>query len=143
MATAATVATGTRTTIRTATTIMAVATTAGTATAVAAVIALLARPSSPLPLTAESACHGRLTATHARPLSVTQVPTRPASAAVVALLAGHSLSLTRLEPLGRRGLGAAITGPLLQHHGAPPTSDFGPGLGGQLRRDASHHSVSW
>jgi hypothetical protein len=78
---------------------------------------------------------------HAGPLSVTRVPTRPAAAS--ALPAGRSRSLTRLEPLGRRGLGPAIAGPLLQHHGVPPTSDFGLGLGGRLRRDAPHHSVSW
>jgi hypothetical protein len=45
--------------------------------------------------------------------------------------------------LGQRGLGPAIASPLLQHHGTPPTSDFSPGLGGRLRRDAPHHSVSW
>jgi hypothetical protein len=28
-------------------------------------------------------------------------------------------------------------------HAAPPTSDFSPGLGGRLRRDTPHHSVSW
>jgi hypothetical protein len=55
VATAATVATGTRTTTRTA---MEVTTTAGTTTAVVAVIAPLARPPPPLPLTAEPACHG-------------------------------------------------------------------------------------
>jgi hypothetical protein len=88
--------------------------------------------------TVASAClHG-----HAGPLSVTRVPTRPAAAAA-ALPAGRSRSLTRLEPLGRRGLGPAIAGPLLQHHGAPPISDFGPGLGGRLRCDAPYHSVSW
>jgi hypothetical protein len=66
---------------------------------------------------------------HIGPLSVTRVPTWLA-AAVAALPAGRSRSLTRLEPLGWRGLGPAIAGPLLQHHDAPPTSDFGPGLGG-------------
>jgi hypothetical protein len=65
---------------------------------------------------------------HVGPLSVTQVPTRPAVAAAVALPAGRSL--TRLEPLGRCGLGPAIADPLLQHHGAPPTFDIGSGLGG-------------
>jgi hypothetical protein len=85
-------------------------------------------------MTAASAClHG-----HTRLLSVTRVPTRPSAAP-----AGRSRSLTRLEPLGQRGLGPTIAGPLLQHHGAPPTSDFGPGLGGRLRRGAPHHSVSW
>jgi hypothetical protein len=68
---------------------------------------------------------------HTGPLFVTRVPTRPAVAAA-ALLAGHSRSLTRLEPLGRRGLGPTIAGPLLQHHGTPPTSDFGPGLDSRL-----------
>jgi hypothetical protein len=75
-------------------------------------------------ITASAGLHG-----HAGPLSVTQVPTRPAAAAA-ALPLGHSRSLTRLEPLGRRGLGLAIASPLIQHHGTPPTSDFGPGLGG-------------
>jgi hypothetical protein len=79
---------------------------------------------------------------HAGPLSVTRVPTQPVAAAA-ALPAGRSRSLTRLEPLGQRGLGPAIAGPHLQHHGAPPTSDFSPGLGGRLQRDAPHHSVSW
>jgi hypothetical protein len=79
---------------------------------------------------------------HVGPLSVTRVPTQPAAVAA-ALPAGRSRSLTRLEPLGRRGLGPVIVGPLLQHHGAPPTSNFGPGLAGRLRRDAPHHSVSW
>jgi hypothetical protein len=47
------------------------------------------------------------------------------------------------NPLGRRRLGPAIASLLLQHHGAPPTSDFSPRLGGRLRRDAPHHSASW
>jgi hypothetical protein len=64
--TAAIVAIGTRTTTRTATAVIAVAITAGTTTAVAAIIALLARPLSPLPLMAEPARHGRLTATRGR-----------------------------------------------------------------------------
>jgi hypothetical protein len=68
------------------------------------------------------------------------LPSQPAAKAA-ALPAGRSL--TRLEPLGRRGLGPAIAGPLLQHRGAPPTSDFDLGLGGRLRRDAPHHSISW
>jgi hypothetical protein len=61
MATTASVATETRTTTRTATVVMAVAT-----TTVAAVMTLLARPPSPLTLTAEPARHGRLTATRGR-----------------------------------------------------------------------------
>jgi hypothetical protein len=77
---------------------------------------------------------------HARPLSITRVPTRPAAAAA-ALLAGRSRSLTKLEPLGQRELGPAITNQLLQHHGAPPTFDFGLGLGGRLRHDAPHHTT--
>jgi hypothetical protein len=130
--------------------------TAGTTTVVAAGIALRARPSPPLPLTAErhamvdlrppvAGAHDRLprpgahrTAAsaclhgHVGPLSVCRVATRLTTSAA-ALPAGHSL--TRLEPLGWRGPGPAIAGPLLQHHGAPPTSDFGPGLGGRLRRN--------
>jgi hypothetical protein len=153
VATAATVATGTRTTTRTATAVMAVATMAGTTMAVAAVIALLARPPPPLPLTVEPTRHDRLTTirarahdrlprsgahrtaasaglhSHAGPLPVTWVPARLVAAAA-ALLACRPRSLTRLEPLGQHGLGPAIAGPLLQHHGAPPTSDFGLGLGG-------------
>jgi hypothetical protein len=78
---------------------------------------------------------------HSGPLSITRVPTRPAAAAAAALLAGRSRSLTKLEPLGQRGLGPAITNQLLQHHGAPPTSDFGLGLGGRLRHDAPHHTT--
>jgi hypothetical protein len=68
---------------------------------------------------------------HIGPLSVTRVPTWLAAAAA-ALPTGHSCSLTKLEPLGQCGLRPAIAGPLLQHHGAPPTSNFGPGLGGRL-----------
>jgi hypothetical protein len=90
--------------------------------------------------TAAPAClHG-----HAGPLPVTRVPARPAAAtATAALPAGRPRSPTRLKPIGRRGLGPAIAGPLLQHHGAPPTSDFGLGLGGRLWRDAPYHSISW
>jgi hypothetical protein len=79
-------------------------------------------------IAASAGLHG-----HAGPLSVTRIPTRPAAAA---LPAARSRSLTRLEPLGWRGLGPAIAAALLQHHGTPPTSDFGLGLGGQLRCDA-------
>jgi hypothetical protein len=146
VAIAATVATGTRTITRTATAVMAVATPAGTATAVATVMALLATPPSSLPLMAESTCHGIAASVglhgHVGPLLVTRVPTRPAVAAA-ALLAGRSRSITRLEPLGQHGLGPAIASPVLQHHDAPPTSDFGPRLGGRLRRNAPHHPVSW
>jgi hypothetical protein len=80
---------------------------------------------------------------HAGPLSVTRVPTQPAAGTAVVLPVGRSYFLTRLEPLGWHELGPAIAGPLLQHHGAPPTTDFGPGLGGRLRHDPPHHSVSW
>jgi hypothetical protein len=65
---------------------------------------------------------------HVGPLSVTRVPTRP-GAAIATLPAGRSRSLTRLEPLGWCGLGPAIADPFIQHHDAPPTSDFGLGLG--------------
>jgi hypothetical protein len=51
--------------------------------------------------------------------------------------------MTTSGPYPSPGLGPAIAGPLLQHHGAPPTSDFSTGLGGRLRCDALHHSVSW
>jgi hypothetical protein len=67
----------------------------------------------------------------------------PAQAVAVAVTADRPRSLTRLEPLGWRRLGLAVAGQLLQHHGAPPTSYFGPGLGGRLRRDTPHHSISW
>jgi hypothetical protein len=67
----------------------------------------------------------------------------PSPGFLLASSSSSSRSLTRLELLGRRGLGPTIAGPLLQHHGTPPTSDFGPGLGGRPRRDAPYHSVSW
>jgi hypothetical protein len=160
---AATVATGIKT-IRTTTTAIAAATMARTTTVVAAVVALLARPPPPLPLMAEPAHRGRRPVTethdrllrscarwtassvglhgHIRPLPVTWIPTRPPAAVAAAVPVGRARSLTRLEPLGRCELGLAVAGPLLQHQGAPPTSDIGPGLGGRFRSDAPHQSVS-
>jgi hypothetical protein len=47
-----------------------------------------------------------------------------------------------MEPLARRQQGLAVAGQLFQLHGAPPASYLGLGLGGGLRRDAPHHSIS-
>jgi hypothetical protein len=48
----------------------------------------------------------------------------------------------RMEPLAQRKLGPAVAGQLLRHHSAPLAPFLGLGLGGGLRRDAPHHSIS-
>jgi hypothetical protein len=76
---------------------------------------------------------------HTGLLRVSRPPVRAIAVAVVP--AGRPGP--RMEPLSRRRLGLAVVGQLLQHNGAPPAPYLGPGLGGGLRRDAPHHSVSW
>jgi hypothetical protein len=75
---------------------------------------------------------------HTGPLRVSRTSVRAAAAADVPA----SRPGPRMKPLVRRQLGPAVVGQLFQLHGAPPASHLGPGLGGGLRRDAPHHSVS-
>jgi hypothetical protein len=75
---------------------------------------------------------------HTGPLRVSWPPVRATATVVVpAGRPGPSM-----EPLARRRLGPTVAGQLLQHHVAPPAPYLSPGLGGGLRRDAPHHSVS-
>jgi hypothetical protein len=74
-----------------------------------------------------------------RPLRVSRPPVR-ATAAATAVPAGRPDPW--MEPLARRKLGPTVAGQLVQYHGAPPAPYLGPGLGGGLRCDTPHHSVS-
>jgi hypothetical protein len=77
---------------------------------------------------------------HTGPLRVSRPPVQATAAAAAAVPA--SIPGPRMEPLAQRQLGSAVVGQLLQLYGAPPASYLGPGLGGGLRRDAPHHSIS-
>jgi hypothetical protein len=78
---------------------------------------------------------------HTEPLGVSQPPVWATAIAAATVPTGRSGP--RMEPLAQRQLGPAVASQLLQHHGAPPASHLGPGLGGGFRRDAPHHFISW
>jgi hypothetical protein len=163
VATAAPVATGPSITTKTAIAVMAAATMARTTSAAAAMVALLAR-SPPHWFRRLDQCtvadlwppvtgahdyvprtRVRWTAAfaglrgHTGPLRVSRPPVRATAAAAVPA----SRLRPRMEPLARRQLGPVVAGQLFQLHGAPPASYLGPRLGGRLRYDAPHHSISW
>jgi hypothetical protein len=80
---------------------------------------------------------------HTGPLRVSRPPVRAAAAAAAAVVVPASRPGPRMEPLSRCQLGLAVVGQLFQIRGAPPASYHDLGLGGGLRRDAPHHSISW
>jgi hypothetical protein len=120
-ATAASVATGPSITTKTAIAVMSIATTTRTTPAADSSVRM---PSWP----------------HRASTSLPP-PVRATTAAAAAVPA--SRPGPRMEPLARRQLGPAVVDQPFQLHGAPPASYLGPGLGGGLRRDAPHHSISW
>jgi hypothetical protein len=79
---------------------------------------------------------------HTRSLRVSQPPIW-ATATATATVVPASRPGPRMEPLAQHELGPAVANQLFQHHGAPLAPFLDPGLGGELRRDAPHHSISW